>query len=66
MPHPGTIKTYHQPGGPGVRLDSAAYNGYAIPPFYGSMIAKLVVWGRAREEAIRRIPSALDEFVNDR
>ncbi|ABO49600.1 acetyl-CoA carboxylase carboxyltransferase subunit alpha [Desulforamulus reducens MI-1] len=63
MPHPGTIKTYHQPGGPGVRLDSAAYNGYAIPPFYDSMIGKLIVWGRDRDEAIRRMQRALDEFV---
>lgn len=63
MPHPGTISLYHPPGGPGVRLDSAAFAGYAIPPFYDSMIGKLIVWGRDREEAIARMQRALDEFV---
>lgn len=63
MPHPGTILRYHPPGGPGVRMDSAAFAGYAIPPFYDSMIGKLIVWGRDRDEAIRRMQRALDEFV---
>lgn len=63
MPHPGTVLRYHPPGGPGVRLDSAAYAGYKIPPFYDSMIGKLIVWGRDRDEAIRRMQRALDEFV---
>lgn len=63
MPHPGTIQLYHPPGGPGVRVDSAVYTGYKIPPFYDSMIGKLIVWGRDREEAMRRMQRALDEFV---
>ncbi|GAB6182110.1 acetyl-CoA carboxylase biotin carboxylase subunit [Desulfotomaculum defluvii] len=63
MPHPGTINLYHPPGGPGVRLDSAAFAGYAIPPFYDSMIGKLIVWGRDRDEAIARMQRALDEFI---
>lgn len=63
MPHPGTIQLYHPAGGLGVRVDSAAFTGYKIPPFYDSMIGKLIVWGRDRDEAIRRMQRALDEFV---
>ncbi|MBC9784902.1 acetyl-CoA carboxylase biotin carboxylase subunit [Heliobacterium chlorum] len=63
MPSPGLIKTYRPPGGLGVRLDSAAYAGYSIPPYYDSMIGKLIVWGRDRQEAIARMQRALDEFV---
>ncbi len=62
MPNPGTITAYHPPGGPGVRIDSAAYSGYVIPPFYDSMVGKLIVWGRTREEAINRMKRALLEF----
>lgn len=62
MPSPGTITTYHPPGGPGVRIDSAAYAGYSIPPFYDSMIGKLIVWGRDRDEVINRMKRALLEF----
>ncbi|HEX3015304.1 MAG TPA: acetyl-CoA carboxylase biotin carboxylase subunit [Desulfobacteria bacterium] len=62
MPSPGTITTYHPPGGPGVRIDSAAYAGYTIPPFYDSMVGKLIVWGRTRDEAISRMKRALLEF----
>jgi acetyl-CoA carboxylase, biotin carboxylase subunit len=62
MPSPGTITLYHPPGGPGVRIDSAAYAGYAIPPFYDSMVGKLIVWGRTRDEAINRMKRALLEF----
>lgn len=62
MPSPGTITTYHPPGGPGVRIDSVAYAGYSIPPFYDSMIGKLIVWGRDRDEAINRMKRALLEF----
>ena len=62
MPSPGTITTYHPPGGFGVRVDSAAYAGYAIPPYYDSMVGKLIVWGRTREEAILRMKRALLEF----
>ncbi|WP_425807682.1 acetyl-CoA carboxylase biotin carboxylase subunit [Desulfitobacterium sp. Sab5] len=63
MPSPGTIEFYHIPGGPGVRVDSAAYQGYSIPPYYDSMVGKLIVWGATREEAILRMRRALDEFV---
>jgi acetyl-CoA carboxylase biotin carboxylase subunit len=62
-PSPGCIKDYHAPGGPGVRVDSAAYNGYVIPPYYDSLIGKLIVHGKTREEAIRRLRGALDELV---
>ncbi|GBF11034.1 acetyl-CoA carboxylase biotin carboxylase subunit [Tepidibacillus sp. HK-1] len=63
MPSPGKINFYLPPGGLGVRLDSAAYPGYTISPFYDSMIAKLIVWGRDRDEAISRMKRALDEFT---
>jgi acetyl-CoA carboxylase, biotin carboxylase subunit len=62
MPSPGTITTYHPPGGLGVRIDSVAYAGYSIPPFYDSMIGKLIVWGRDRDEVINRMKRALMEF----
>lgn len=63
MPSPGKITAYQTPGGLGVRIDSAAYEGYQIPPFYDSMVAKLIVWGRDRDEAITRMKRALEEFV---
>ncbi len=63
MPSPGTIQFYLPPGGYGVRVDSAAYPGYKISPFYDSMIAKVIVWGKNREEAIERMKRALGEFV---
>ncbi len=62
-PSPGRIASFHPPGGLGVRLDTAAYQGYLIPPHYDSLIAKLIVWGRNREEAIGRGRRALDFFV---
>lgn len=65
MPSPGKIEFYLPPGGLGVRVDSAAYPGYTITPFYDSMIAKLIVWGRTREEAISRMQRALKEFAID-
>ncbi|KRE05716.1 acetyl-CoA carboxylase biotin carboxylase subunit [Bacillus sp. Root239] len=65
MPSPGTIQMYLPPGGYGVRVDSAAYPGYAIPPYYDSMVAKLIVHAPTREEAIERMKRALDEFVID-
>ncbi|MDE5412519.1 acetyl-CoA carboxylase biotin carboxylase subunit [Alkalihalobacterium chitinilyticum] len=65
MPSPGTIDMYLPPGGLGVRVDSAVYPGYTITPFYDSMIAKLIVHGRDREEAIARMKRALNEFVID-
>ncbi|NNF25751.1 MAG: acetyl-CoA carboxylase biotin carboxylase subunit [Gemmatimonadetes bacterium] len=62
-PSPGTITTYHPPGGPGVRLDTHVYAGYRVPPFYDSLIAKLIVSGNSREEALVRAREALDSFV---
>jgi acetyl-CoA carboxylase biotin carboxylase subunit len=63
MPSPGKISMYLPPGGFGVRVDSAAYPGYSIPPYYDSMIAKLIVHAPTREEAIARMKRALSEFV---
>lgn len=63
MPSPGKIEMYMPPGGFGVRVDSAVYNGYTIPPYYDSMVAKLIVHANTREEAIERMKRALDEFV---
>ena len=63
MPSPGKITMYLPPGGLGVRVDSAAYPGYTIPPYYDSMIAKLITYGATREEAIARMKRALSEFV---
>lgn len=65
MPSPGLIPFYLPPGGTGVRVDSAVYPGYTISPHYDSMIAKLIVWGRTREEAIARMKRALSEFAID-
>jgi acetyl-CoA carboxylase, biotin carboxylase subunit len=62
MPAPGTIQFYLPPGGPGVRVDSAAYPGYTISPYYDSMIAKLIVWAPTRDEAIAKMKRALGEF----
>ncbi len=63
MPSAGEIDMYLPPGGLGVRIDSAAYSGYKIPPYYDSMIAKLITYAPTREEAIKRMKRALDEFV---
>lgn len=65
MPSPGTIQFYLPPGGPGVRVDSAAYPGYTISPYYDSMIAKLIVWAPTREEAVAKMKRALAEFEID-
>lgn len=65
MPSPGRIEMYLPPGGLGVRVDSAAYSGWMIPPYYDSMIAKLISYGKTREEAMDRMKRALDEFVID-
>jgi acetyl-CoA carboxylase, biotin carboxylase subunit len=62
-PSPGQITHLELPGGPGVRIDTAIFDGYSIPPFYDSLVAKLIVWGRNREEAIARGRRALEEFV---
>ncbi len=61
-PCPGQITTYLPPGGMGVRVDSGVYPGYRIPPFYDSLIAKIITWGNNRQEAIRRMERALSEF----
>jgi acetyl-CoA carboxylase biotin carboxylase subunit len=63
MPCPGTIDGYVAPGGPGVRVDSHIYSNYKIPPFYDSLIGKLICWGKDREEARIRMLRALDEYA---
>ncbi|MCX8998875.1 acetyl-CoA carboxylase biotin carboxylase subunit [Rhizobiaceae bacterium BDR2-2] len=65
VPSPGTITTFHTPGGLGVRIDSGAYAGYKIPPYYDSLIGKLIVHGRTRDECLKRLSRVLDEFVVD-
>ncbi|MGH2567413.1 MAG: acetyl-CoA carboxylase biotin carboxylase subunit, partial [Bacteroidota bacterium] len=62
-PSPGKIATFHFPGGYGVRVDTHSYGGYEIPPYYDSLIAKLIVKSQSREEAIEKMYHALDEFV---
>ena len=65
LPSPGLISRYHPPGGPGVRVDSHIYSGYAVPPHYDSMIAKFITHGATREEALRRMEIALSESLID-
>ena len=65
MPMPGTVDIYHAPGGLGVRVDSHLYGGYAVPPYYDSMIAKLIVHAPTRVQAIQRMIRALNEYVID-
>jgi acetyl-CoA carboxylase biotin carboxylase subunit len=64
-PSPGKITHYHTPGGLGIRVDSGVYTGYKIPPYYDSLIGKLIVHGRNRVECLMRLRRALDEFVVD-
>ncbi len=64
-PSPGKILYYHPPGGVGVRVDSAVYQGYTIPPYYDSLVGKLIVQGRTRIETLMRLRRALDEFIVD-
>src|SRR5262245_49516100 len=64
-PSPGKILHYHPPGGMGVRIDSAAYQGYVIPPYYDSLVGKLIVHGKTRAECLMRLRRALDEMVVD-
>src|SRR6202034_1213417 len=64
-PSPGKIVHYHPPGGMGVRIDSAAYQGYVIPPYYDSLLGKLIVHGKTRGECLMRLRRALDEFALD-
>ena len=63
IPNPGHIDTVHFPGGPGIRVDTHIYSGYNIPPFYDSLVAKLIAHGKDRKEAITRLKRSLDEFV---
>jgi len=64
-PRPGKINAFHAPGGLGVRMDSALYDGYSIPPYYDSLIGKLIVHGRDRDEALARLNRALGELIID-
>ncbi len=63
QPSPGRIDVFHPPGGPGVRLDTHVYAGYSVPPYYDSLLAKLICQGRDRQEAIRRMQVALESFI---
>lgn len=65
MPSPGKIDLFHAPGGNGIRVDSHIYSGYTVPPFYDSLIAKLISFGSTREEALLRMQNALDEILID-
>jgi acetyl-CoA carboxylase biotin carboxylase subunit len=62
-PSPGRITSYHAPGGPGIRVDSHVYQGYSVPPYYDSMVGKVIAYGASREQAIRRMRVALSEMV---
>ena len=64
-PSPGNIKEFHSPGGIGIRMDSAIYNGFTVPPHYDSLIGKLIVHADDRQMAIRRLERALDELIID-
>jgi acetyl-CoA carboxylase biotin carboxylase subunit len=63
MPSPGPVRQWHAPGGPGIRVDSHVYTGYSVPPYYDSMIGKLIAWGPTRASAIARMQTALTEIV---
>ena len=62
-PSPGKITSYHPPGGPGIRVDSHVYQGYSVPPYYDSMVGKVIAFGTNREQAIARMRIALSEMV---
>jgi len=64
-PSPGDVRELHLPGGPGIRIDSHLYAGYRIPPYYDSLLAKVIAWGRERDEAIARMRRALSEMRVD-
>jgi acetyl-CoA carboxylase biotin carboxylase subunit len=63
FPSPGRVNHFHAPGGPGIRIDSHLYDGYTVPPFYDSLIAKLISYGESREVALARMRGALDELI---
>ncbi|MBI4421316.1 MAG: acetyl-CoA carboxylase biotin carboxylase subunit, partial [Gemmatimonadetes bacterium] len=63
QPCPGTITAYHPPGGPGVRVDTHIYAGYTVPPYYDSLIAKVIAHGNTRQEALARMSQALESFI---
>ncbi len=63
QPSPGTITAYHPPGGPGIRLDTHVYAGYTVPPYYDSLLAKVIAYGNSREEALARMGQALESFI---
>ena len=63
MPSPGLVDRFHAPGGNGIRIDSHLYSGYRVPPYYDSLVAKLVAWGGTRDQAVKRMRNALDEVV---
>src|SRR5204862_3050315 len=63
QPCPGVITAYHPPGGPGVRVDTHVYAGYTVPPYYDSLLAKVIVHGNTRTEALARMRQALDSFI---
>jgi acetyl-CoA carboxylase biotin carboxylase subunit len=63
MPSPGDIKLWHMPGGPGIRIDSHIYSGYRVPPYYDSMIGKIIAFGNNRKSAMTRMENALKEIV---
>src|SRR3989442_311924 len=63
QPSPGVITAYHPPGGPGVRVDTHIYAGYTVPPYYDSLLAKVIVHGNTRAEALARMRQALDSFI---
>ncbi len=65
IPSPGTIKSFHAPGGPGVRIDTHIYSGYTVPPYYDSLLAKLITYDETRELAIKKMQQALSETVVD-
>ena len=63
IPSPGEISKYHPPGGPGIRVDSHIYSGYKVPPYFDSMVGKIIAWGETREYAIARMSNALNEII---
>ena len=63
MPSPALISAFHVPGGVGIRVDTHVYAGYVVPPYYDSLLAKMIAWGRTREEAIGRMKRGIEECV---